>query len=297
MNTDKLKGIHYTWFGLAGLWLLAFIPGVMDATAERGPVFSYGPKPDNSAQTLFFLMFVVYLIGGFILGKINNKHVARFATANVEESETAKGHEFRVTPAGRHLPFWIIGLFGIISLMSGPFMLAGSGLGTFITLIFAAVLAWGGLQPKLWRGPAPHSFTISGDTLTAGGRSVPLSSIEAFSIDTALKGKSDRISNLAGTYSQYEYRQTLILPGENLAMAYGTAAAIQIGSDASKAAGAGIAEVLNLYFWEMQARSYWVEAEGAGQKLRITEGLDAGTARNLVTRLQALVAGPTPAKP
>lgn len=288
----KLKGIHYTWFGLAGLWLLAFIPGAIDATTERGPVFSYGPRPDNSAQTLFVLMFIVYLVGGFILGKINNKYVARFATAQVEESEIAEGHEFHVTPAGRHLPFWIIGLFGIISLMSGPFMLAGSGLGTFITLVFGAVLAWGGLQPKLWRSPAPHSFTISGDTLTAGGHSMPVSSIEQFRIDTALKGKSDHISHLAGTYSQYEYRQILVLPGENPAMAYGMAAATRIGIDTSKAAGAGIAEVLNRYFWEMQARAYWVEAEGAGQKLRIAEGLDADTARSIVAHVQALITGP-----
>lgn len=290
---EKLKGIHFTWFGLAGLWLLAFIPATISTTAKPQLVLSYGPPPDRTVESLFVMAFLAYLVGGVILGKLHNRYVAGFATAQVEESETANGREFKITPAGRHLPFWLFGLFGAFFLMSVPYMIAGNGFGTTFTLMFAGTFALIGLRPKLWRKSAPHGFMIGKSALTAAGRTLPFASIQGFRIDTALKGKSDLAAPNGGGYYQPAQQATVyvgnISPGAQFA-AHGIAAGSQVIAGASGAAAEGIAEVANRYFREMQARSWRIEAEGVGQHLLLAEGLDPATARNLVSRIQSIIA-------
>lgn len=287
---EMLKGIHYTWFGLAGLWLLAFIPATISTTAKPPLVLSYGPPPSHTAEGFFIMAFIAYLIGGFILGKLHNKYAVGFATAQVVEAQTANGREFHVTPAGRHLPFWLFGLFGAFFLMSVPYMIAGNGFGTTFTLMFAGTFVLIGLRPSLWRRPMNHDFTVGDGTLTASGRTVPVSSIQGFRIDTALKGKSDRATSNGGGYYQ-PVQQTTVYVGGNVSpgtvfAAQGIAAASQVAAGASAAAGQGIAEVANRYFREMQARSYRVEADAAGQNIVVAEGLDAATAGRLLDRIR-----------
>lgn len=287
---EKLGGIHYTWFGLAGLWLLAFIPATINTIAKPRPTFSYGPPPGHAAASFFAVAFIAYVVGGFILAKLHNKYVAGFAAARVDETGTGSVREFHVTPAGRHLPFWLFGFFGALFLFSMPIMIAGNGAGTFCTLFIAVIFAFLGLQPKLWRRPAPHSFAIGGGVLKAAGRSTPLSSIQGLRIDAALKGKSDLAGPNGGVYYA-PVQQTVVYMGSNPVAAQALAGGAQAMAGASAAGGKAIAELANRYFWEMKARSYRVEADAAGQNIVVAEGLDPATAGRLLGRIQNLIAG------
>ncbi len=102
---DRLKDIHFTWLGLAGLWLLAFIFSLMSVAHPSAPAFSYGPPPSHAVETLFIVAFITYLVGGFILGKIHNRHTATFANASYRATVNGEVTEFHIAPARRHLPF------------------------------------------------------------------------------------------------------------------------------------------------------------------------------------------------
>ncbi|HEY4276178.1 MAG TPA: hypothetical protein VGM68_11870 [Rhizomicrobium sp.] len=285
---EKLKDIHYTWFGLAGLWLLALIPATINTLAKPEPAFSYGPPPSHVAENFFVVAFIAYLAGGVILGKLHNRYAAGFALAQIEETKAEDFWNFHVTPAGRHLPFWLFGFFGAIFLFSIPYMLAGNSAGTFFTLFAGGIFAFLGLQPKLWWRPAPHNFAIGDGALTVAGRSLPLSSIQGLRIDAALKGKSDLAKPNGGVYYQ-PVQTTVIYAGSNPIAAHALAGGAQAMAGASAAGGKAIAEIANRYFWEMKARSYRVEADAAGQSIVIAEGLDPSTAGRLLDRVQALM--------
>jgi hypothetical protein len=290
--TEQLKKIHYTWLALAGLWFLAFVLAAIDVMHKPAPAFNYGPPPSHALQTLFMFAFVAYLVGGFVLGKIHNRHVARFTNASYQREQKGETIVFHVTPARRHLPFWLFGLFGAFFIFSVPHMLAGDGAGTFFTVLLAAAFAAMGLQPRLWRAIPPHDFSFDASVLKAGGETVVLEDIKGFVFGTSLRGKSDNAKNQGVAYPQ-AMTQTVYMTGNPIA-AHGMMAAQQIGVGASAAAGQGIAEIANRYFYEMRARSHRIEAVRGGSNLVVAKGLDIDTAQALMAEVVQAAAGGRP---
>ena len=283
--------IHYAWWGLAGLWLLAFCAATVNVLAEPQPQ-RFVAAPSHAATTFFAMAFTAYLVGGFVLGKIHNRHTARFVNASYTAGQRDGMTVFHVEPAGRHLPFWLIGLFGAFFLFSMPYMLAGSGIGAFFTVLLAAVLWVLGLQPKLWRPVPPHEFAMDASTLRAEGRTVPLAEVRSFLIGTSLPGRAS--GGTAGT-GDAASTQTIHVVGGNPIAAHGMMAAQQLTAGTSAAAGQGIAEVANRYFREMRARSWRIEALAGGANLILARGLDAHTAEALLKEVQQLSTKPGPA--
>lgn len=287
-----LKRIHYAWFGLGGLWLLALVASTINVF-HKPVVVSFGPPPSQTAQSFFVVAFLAYLIGGFILGKIHNRHTANFTKAGYERRQNGDKAEFHIIPAKRHLPFWLFYLFGSFFIFSVPYMVSGNGAGTFLTLLLGGAFAALGLQPKLWRPFPEHDFSVAPGSLTTDGETVPLQKIQGFLIGTSLRGKSDNPNNNRGG-SVMHTTQTVYVAGGNPIAAQGMMAAQQVGMGAVSAVGNGIANVANRYFYEMRARSYRIEAVAGGKNLILAKGLDPGTAQAILSEIDRIVASAPP---
>ncbi len=269
---NRLKTIHYTWFALAALWFVTFIAMSVYINQPPAPVFDYGVPPGHGPEIFAAIAAIAYIALGFMLCKRHSRYAANFAKASYDRGSVPDGSVFRVTPAKRHLPFWLFGIFGGVFAVSVPEMLAGHGFGTFLTVACGGTFALLGLQPKLWLPLTNQAFEITPSEIRHEGKITAMKDIKAIFIGNFIPDKKDD----SQPRMYYRPQQPMIVTGG------GAAAAAPVYAPAQ---GSLIA-LVNRYAHEMRARSFQIEVVTDGINLILARGLDFATAQALMGEIE-----------
>lgn len=266
LKSDKarVRGIHYSWYGLIGLWLSVFFLIVLGE--RRGMT----EGETETAAALILILYSVYLVGGFILGKLHNQYAASHISAYYQREDKGDRTVFHITPSPRHFPFWPIGLAGALLLITIMFMVHdGDTTAKFFTGLILVGLVLMGLQPKICLPIRSHSFEIGSGQIKAKGKTASISDIRDIYIENFMPSGAagDTVHVVAGT------------PG------------MVAAHQATAAAGASLAELGNRYAAQMYDRSYQIEVVTRGPKMILAKGLDIYTARDILDELDRLLEG------
>lgn len=287
--TAILKSERILWLAFGALWCGAIYAGLEDLRRGEDRILRYAGRASYEHYWFFLL---AYLIGGAVVAMLHSRMADRLPGASYTRSESATGDRFDTVPAPKFFAMWPTGAIGIVFVLCLPAAVFGNAFCLLFCLGFGALLLLMAYVPKLWMRGRPCSFTVAPTAVETRGRSLPVDAGSAFSIGNSLRYKPYTVPpQIESRMASGDLRHNIYYaPGGNPLAAQGLAGVHDAAIGLTNAIGNGLGEMAYRYYIEMRARSWQVRFKSGGKDHVLADGLDGGSAEQLLREVQALLA-------
>lgn len=262
------------WLITAFFWLIALAAWWQGVTQLQDYPYPYKPPVDKDHG---YSAMALYIIVTMVMGYKHQQWVDRLPAARFEKV----GDTYTITPTTKHYPFNFAAMVGGFLIMAIPNSYYGNGFATLIAYGFGALLVILLLHPHFKVNRKPGELVLSGTELKVGENTLPLGVI-AYTVRNRMSPRKEVLDSPYGHPSLGDgVMQRPLTMGE-----YALSSAHQVGTDTHAAISNAIANLVNRYFADMRAKSFFVTAQSGGKAVVIAQGMDEASAYRLIDELK-----------